>query len=314
MPTTTRSRKGTTRRRPRTIRRSRLAPEIPAGRLLGAHLSVAGGLHRAMERARQTGCNAVQVFTKNNNQWAAKPISDDDAGAFRAARERHGVASVIAHASYLINLASPDDALWKRSIDAFRDELLRCEQLGITHLVFHPGAHVGGGDARGLARVAKALRSIHRDLRGLSVKTTIENTAGQGTCLGHRLDHLAELFDRVDAPGRVRFCIDTCHLLAAGYDFRTAAGYRATMDELAARVDLALVEAFHLNDSKRELGSRVDRHETIGEGEVGDEGFRHLMNDARFAHVPMVLETPKGKDEVRADTGNLRRLIDLIDG
>lgn len=296
-------------------RRDRRAPTIPAGHAIGAHMSIAGGLHRAIERAHVVGCAALQVFTKSSNQWAAKPLLEEDVRLWSEARARYlPGAPVIAHDSYLINLGSPDDALHEKSLAAFRDELLRCEALGISNLVFHPGAHMGAGEAACMDRIAAALDRLHRELPGLRVKATLEITAGQGSCIGHRFEHLRGILERVAAPERVAVCLDTCHLLAAGYDIRSPGGYRAVMDELDAVVGIGKVEAFHVNDSRKGLGSRVDRHAAIGAGEVGIEAFRCLVNDARFVGVPMVLETPKEPDEVEADTANLRALVECIGG
>ena len=291
------------------MRRSRRAPKIPDGRLLGAHMSIAGGHHHAVEAAYRAGCTALQIFTKGNNQWAAKPLTEEGVRAFADARARYGVRCVVAHSSYLINLGTPDDALFEKSIDAFAIELERCEALDVSHLIFHPGAHVGSGEEAGLARVARGIDEAHRRLPGLRVKTTLELTAGQGSCLGHTFEHLGAILARVGAPERVAVCIDTCHMLAAGYDFRDADGYEETFARFDECVGIERIEAFHVNDSKKDVGSRVDRHETLGEGFLGDEPFRLLMNDARFVGVPMLLETPKGDDEVRADTGNLRKLV-----
>jgi deoxyribonuclease IV len=285
---------------------------VPPGALLGAHMSIAGGVHRAFERARKLGATALQVFTKSSNQWKARPLGDDEVREFRAGVRELGVRSVIAHDSYLINLASPDPALFEKSLAGFRDELLRCETLAIPNLVFHPGAHLGAGEERGIARVARALDRLHRDLRGIRVKATIELTAGQGSCLGHRFEHVRSILERTREPERLAVCVDTCHLFAAGYDIRTPAGYEATMQELDSVFTCARVEAFHLNDSKKPLGSRVDRHEHIGKGHLGLAPFRALLNDPRFRDVPKVLETEKD-DELTEDFVNLRKLVGLLD-
>ncbi len=297
---------------PEPPERSRLAPSVPAGRRLGAHMSIAGGLARAVESAYRAGCTALQIFTKANHQWAARPLDDAEVIAFRAACDRYDVAPVVAHASYLINLASPNDELWRKSYDAFLHELDRCDRLGISHLIFHPGAHVGAGVDAGVERVARAIDRAHEERPKLATRITIENTAGQGTCVGHRFEEIRDILARVRHAARVAVCLDTCHLLAAGYDIRDPAGYARTFDEVDRTLGVERIEAFHLNDSKKPLGSRVDRHETIGEGEVGLDAFRCLMNDERFVATPMILETPKGTDELRADTRNLRVLVDLV--
>ncbi len=277
-------------------------------------MSIAGGLHNAFAEARRVGCDCMQVFVKNQRQWRAKPLADEDVRLWNEAAGRSGVAPVVAHDTYLINLASPDDALWNRSIEAFVDELTRCERLGIPHLVTHPGSHVGAGEAYGLRRVARALNEIHRRTRGFRVRVLLETTAGQGTSLGHRFEHLAAILARVREDERAGVCVDTCHVFAAGYDLISPEGYAATMAELDRAVGLSLVRCFHVNDSQRGRGSRVDRHEHIGKGRLGRAAFRHLVNDPRFGGLPMILETPKGKDARgrdldRANLATLRRLL-----
>lgn len=277
---------------------------------LGAHVSTSGGLHTVFERAGQTNCHVVQLFSKNQKQWNAKPLLDSDITRFRAAHRDFGGCPLLVHDSYLINLASPDDVLWEKSIAAFAVELERCQHLGIPYLVTHPGAHVGSGETAGLERVGAALRRVlHADVGG-DTTILLETTAGQGTALGHRFEHLARLLDLADGHGRVGVCLDTCHILAAGYDFRTPEGYAATFEQFDHSIGLERLKAFHLNDSKTDLGSRVDRHTHIGEGSIGREGFRLLVNDLRFQAHPMVLETPKDPDE-SADIMNLQTLRGL---
>ncbi len=281
--------------------------------ILGAHMSIAGGYYRAVEAAHAAGCDCVQIFTKNNNQWRAKPLSRDDITRFRDALERLEIGHPISHDSYLINLASPDEALWKRSVEAFRVELERAEQLGIPYVVTHPGSYTVSTEAEGLARVALALNQVHRELPRIKAQCLLEITAGQGTNLGWRFEHLAEILRQVDRQERVGVCFDTCHAFAAGYDLRTRAGYRAAMRELDGLVGLERIKAFHLNDSVRELGSRVDRHAAIGLGKLGTEAFGLLLADRRFGQVPMYLETPKGThDGEDWDVTNLRVLRNLI--
>lgn len=277
---------------------------------LGAHVSTSGGLHTVFERAGQATCKVVQIFSKNQKQWQAKPLEAADIARFKDAHRDFGACPLIVHDSYLINMASPDDALWEKSIAAFAVELERCEQLGIPYLVTHPGAHVGSGEAAGLERIGAALRRLLA--MGVGGETTIllETTAGQGTALGNRFEHLGQLLELTDGHQRVGVCMDTCHVLAAGYDFRTPELYGAMMDEFERQIGLDRLKAFHLNDSKTDLGSRVDRHTHIGEGFVGLEGFRSLLNDQRFASHPMVLETPKEPDET-ADNKNLATLRGL---
>jgi deoxyribonuclease-4 len=276
-------------------------------------MSIAGGCERAVQAAHAFGFTTVQLFTKNNNQWKAPPLSDAHVGAFRSALAETGVESPVAHNSYLINLASPAPSLRKQSIDAMIVELERCEALGIADLVIHPGAHMGAGDDAGLARVAKSINAIHRRTRGFQVKIDLETTAGQGTCLGHRFEHLAAICARVADPERLGICVDTCHIFAAGYSLGTRGEYDGTIDELDRTVGIGLVRVWHLNDSLRERGSRVDRHAAIGRGHLGLKPFRFLVNDPRFRATPLILETPKGTDEngEALDALNLRTLRSL---
>lgn len=281
--------------------------------LLGAHMSISGGLHNAIFEAARLHCNALQIFSRNSNQWAMKPLTDEMVAAWSEAITAHPMVTMV-HDSYLINLASPDPVLYDRSRKAFLEEALRCETLGIPFLVFHPGSHMGEGEARGLDRIARALDWVDRRLGAAKVTLLLENTAGQGTNLGFRFEHLAWIRDRVKNPERLGVCIDTCHLLAAGYDFRTDAGYAEVFSECEAVMGTRTVKAFHVNDSKRELGSRVDRHENIGKGHVGSRAFRLLMQDPRFQKVPKVLETPKADDMDRRNLALLRRLASLNTG
>lgn len=260
--------------------------------LLGAHVPVSGGLAKGPHNGRAIGASAIQVFTRNQVRWGARPLDGEEVHAFRAALLGSGVEVVLAHASYLINLASPDPELLAKSRDAFVAELRRCEALGIRYLVFHPGAHLGAGDAAGLRTVAESLDAALASVPAPSVRVLLEITAGQGTCLGHRFEHLAEVLGRVAESERLGVCLDTCHLLAAGYDIASERGYASTFAEFERVVGLARLEAFHLNDAKQGLGSRVDRHERIGKGHLGTALFRRLLSDPRFASLPAVLETP----------------------
>jgi deoxyribonuclease-4 len=277
-------------------------------------MSIAGGLGLAPVRGREAGCEAIQIFTKSNRQWQAKPLAEADVAAFKANLADTGIGPVVAHDCYLLNLAAPQAATWTRSVEAFRVELDRAERLGIPYLVTHPGSHLGAGEADGIARVALALNTLHAARPDHRVQILLETTAGQGSSLGHRFEQLAAILDRVERPERLGLCLDTCHLFAAGYDIRTAEGYAAVMRELEACLGLARVKAIHLNDSKAGLGSRVDRHEHIGRGHLGLEAFRPLLNDPRLRRVPMILETPKEPDPVTADRANLARLRRLLNG
>jgi deoxyribonuclease-4 len=278
----------------------------------GAHMSIVGGCDRAVRAASKIGFETVQLFTKNSNQWRAPELTDGHAAAFRAALDETGLVNPVAHTSYLINLASPDEALWNKSIDALNEEVERCQQLGIADLVLHPGAHKGEGEERGLARVAAALDEVHRRLPGVSVVIDLETTAGQGTCLGHRFDHLSRILGLVAEPERLGVCVDTCHIFAAGYSLETRGEYDGTMEELDRTVGMGRVRVWHLNDSRRERGSRVDRHAAIGRGRLGLEPFRRVVNDPHWRAVRMILETPKGTHEGEdLDVINLRVLRQL---
>jgi deoxyribonuclease-4 len=307
--------------------------------LLGAHMSIAGGLHKAVEAAAALGMETVQIFThspsqwavkpvtpaakelhrdgksltKNNNQWRAKSLSEEDIRRFKESLAQHGICHPISHDSYLINLASPDRVLWKRSIDAFVVELVRAEQLGIPYVVTHPGAFVDSTEAAGLKRVVRGLDEAFRQTRGFEVGCLLETTAGQGTSLGWRFEQIATILGRVKAPERVGVCFDTCHVFAAGYPLATAREYKATWAAFDSIIGISTLRAFHLNDSQKPLGSRVDRHARIGHGQLGLEPFRRLMNDRRFRHIPMYLETPKGTvDGEDLDVVNLRALRSLV--
>jgi deoxyribonuclease-4 len=280
------------------------------GLLAGAHMSIAGGLHKAFDRGLQVHCNTIQIFLKNSNQWKAKALTEEDRRLFREAQRRSGISPVLAHDSYLINLASPDPTLYKKSLDAFVGEMERANLLGVPYLVLHPGAHTGDGAGAGIQRVAKALNLALKQAPP-PITLLLENTAGQGSSLGSRFEELAAILDRITEEDRVGFCLDTCHAFAAGYDMRTEDGYDRTMREFDRLIGIEKIRAFHVNDSKKDLGSRVDRHCHIGKGFLGLAAFRLLVNDARFAEIPKILETPKGEGdrEDRRNLATLRRLI-----
>ena len=276
-------------------------------------MSVAGGLYKAVEAAAEFGMDVVQLFTKNNNQWNAKPLKQSEIDEFRQSLEKTGITHPVAHDSYLINLASPRDDLWQKSIDAFTIELERAEALGLIGVVMHPGSFVDSSEEAGLARIIAALDDVHRRTAGFKTQTLLETTAGQGTNLGHRFEHLARIANEIADPERVGVCVDTCHIFAAGYPVATADEYVATMKEFNRIIGIDRIKAFHLNDSLKEFGSRVDRHAKIGDGKMGVEPFRHLLNDKRFAKVPMYMETPKGEEEgEQLDAINLRTLRNLV--
>ena len=282
-------------------------------RTFGSHMSIAGGCDRAVRAANAAGFETVQLFTKNNNQWNAPPLSEAHAAAFRAAILETGIAQPVAHSSYLINLASPDDLLWKKSIEALAVEVERCEVLGIPDLVIHPGSHMGQGEKKAVTRIARALDQVIGRTKGLGVLIDLETTAGQGTNLGYRFEHLRDILDRVKHSERLGVCVDTCHIFAAGYSLGSKEEYDDTIDQLERLAGARALRAWHLNDSCRECGSRVDRHAAIGAGRMGLEPFRLLVNDIRFRHLPMVLETPKGIEEGEdLDARNLRTLRRLV--
>jgi len=278
---------------------------------LGAHMSVSGGVSTAFDRAQSIGINTMQVFTKNQNRWEQKPAAPEEIARWFQAQATTAIAPVVSHAAYLLNLGTPDDALWQKSINALIDELTRAEQLGILGVVLHPGAHMDSGEAAGVARIIAGLDRAHEATAGYKTLTLIETTAGQGSALGYRFEQLQAMLGGVRAPERVGFCFDTCHVFAAGYDIRTPETYTATMADFDRLVGIERIKCFHFNDSKKGLGQRVDRHDAIGTGMLGLPAFANLLNDARFAAVPMILETPKSED-MHEDVENLRVLRSLI--
>lgn len=271
-------------------------------------MSVAGGVPRAVERAVVHRCDALQIFAKNANQWKGRPLPPDEVRQFRSAVESAGLKAVVSHASYLINLATTDAALRAQSRDAMGDELDRAEALGLLGAVLHPGAYTSGSPAEGLRLVASNLRDLLDARPSGQTKVLLECTAGQGSALGARFEELAEIIRLMEGHPRVGVCLDTCHLLAAGYDLASAHGYADTFTQFGRTVGFDRLKVFHVNDSKKPLGSRVDRHEHIGDGHLGLEAFRRLVNDPRFAHLPMLLETPKGEGK---PTGPIR--VDPLD-
>lgn len=278
--------------------------------LIGAHHSIAGGTPRAVERGVATGCRVLQIFVKNNSRWVGKTIEAGEAGEFRRATRRARFAGVAAHTSYLINLGTASPALRRLSIGGLVDEIRRCRSLGIHDLVLHPGSHGGDGEAAGVRRVARSLTEVFRRTEGVPVRVLLETAAGQGTAVGYRFEHLRDIFGAVRNPRRLAACLDTCHVHAAGYDLVSQEGYEETMAAFERTVGLRRLAAIHVNDSKRPRGSRVDRHEHIGKGHIGDPGFANLMRDGRLAHIPKFLETPKDEtlDFDRENLAALRRL------
>ncbi|MBA3534030.1 MAG: deoxyribonuclease IV [Ardenticatenales bacterium] len=279
--------------------------------LIGAHCSTAGGLWTAFDRGEQLGCEAIQLFTKSNRRWQAPALKEEEIARFRQ-RAAETALPVVAHASYLINLASPDDGIWHKSLAGYFDEMDRCRALGIPYLVMHPGAHTGSGYEAGIARVADAINREHA--RGDdSTMLLLEITAGTGTSLGFELEHFADILVQLSEPDRIGICFDTCHALGAGWEINTRQGYEAVMKAFDERVGLHRIRCFHLNDSQHVLGSRRDRHTHLGRGHCTLETFRHILNDPRFAGLPMLLETPKN-DDMAQDVVNLKVLRALLDG
>ncbi|MGD9076514.1 MAG: deoxyribonuclease IV [Desulfobacteraceae bacterium] len=264
---------------------------------LGAHMSIAGGLYRAPLRGGEAGCEVIQIFTRNRNRWNSKKLSAKEIDLFHRACEETSILAVAAHNSYLINLASARSHVLEKSFRALLQELERAELLEIPYLVMHPGAHVGDGEKKGLRRIADALNRVFERMGDYRVRILLEMTAGQGTSLGYRLEHLAEILEMTEAQERLGVCMDTCHAFAAGYDFRSAKAYRQFFGEFDRILGLDRLRLFHLNDSKNGLGSRVDRHEHPGAGFIGLKAFSFFLNDPKLAHLPFLIETPKGKNK-----------------
>jgi deoxyribonuclease-4 len=280
--------------------------------LLGAHFSIAGGLHKALLTAQEYGCTALQIFTKNASTWKERRLSTREIEQFQATRRQSGVRSICAHAAYLINLASPDRRKYEKSIMALEQELLRSSHLGILHVIMHPGAHMGMGEEKGCRRIAEGINTVFDHVLETTCGVLLETTAGQGSNLGYTFEHLAGIADRVDAKDRIGFCFDTCHVFAAGYDLRTKMAYGQTMKAFDTTLGLERLHVIHLNDSKKGLGSRTDRHAHIGEGDMGIDTFRFVMNDPRLKAIPKILETPKETGPVDYDRLNLARLRNLV--
>jgi deoxyribonuclease-4 len=278
--------------------------------LLGAHMSIAGGADMAIERARSINCTAMQMFVKNNMQWFARPLTRDEIARFRDRHQRGELLSIFAHGNYLINLAATNGQFHANSIRSLSEELVRADQLELPFLVLHPGAHLGAGEEAGLQKVVESIDCVFSGLPKIKTRIALETTAGQGSCLGNKFEHLAYIISRVRQPKRLCVCLDTAHVFAADYDIGSEASVRKTFREFDRVVGLDRLVAIHLNDSKTPRGSRVDRHEHIGKGKIGLPVFRFIMRDRRFRKIPKVLETPKGKD-LREDVMNLKTLLTL---
>lgn len=281
--------------------------------LIGAHMSIAGGVPQALVRGKELGCLTIQIFTKSANQWKARELTPEEVAEFNRKKEEIKIWPVIAHDSYLINLGAPDEDRLQRSRESFLMEMQRTELLGLPYLVTHPGSHLEAGEKEGLKRIAESIDWLHRRTEGLKMMILLETTAGQGTNLGYRFEHFSAIMDMVEDASRLGFCFDTCHVFGAGYDLRTRNAFERTIEEFDKVLSLERLKVFHLNDSKNDLGSRIDRHQHIGKGTIGLDAFRFLLNDSRFSHLPKILETPKGKD-MTEDKMNLAVLESLAEG
>ena len=279
--------------------------------LLGAHVSIAGGVSTAIDRAEKLGFTAIQIFTKNSNRWSAKPLDAKEIENFKTKLSKSSIKFIVAHDSYLINLCAKNEEILNKSRNAFVDELQRCEQLGIPYLNFHPGSHTGRGEEEGLKVIAESINIAHEKTANFKVSSMLELTAGQGTALGYRFEQIAKIIELVDDKKRMSVCIDTAHIFAADYDIRTVGSYDEVMKQFNDIIGLYRLKCFHINDSKKELGSKVDRHEHIGKGFIGLEGFANIMNDEKLINVPKILETPKGKEQLE-DLENIKVLKSLI--
>jgi deoxyribonuclease-4 len=279
--------------------------------IFGAHCSTAGGVHKALQRAKAIGADSCQIFVKNNMQWFWRLHTPQELALYKSELAAHSLKWVFGHAGYLINLGAPPSENRDRSIESLIQEIQLATALGLPFLVMHPGAHLGMGETAATRQIIAGLDEVFSATRRSRVRIALENTAGQGSCLGHKMEHLAAVFDGVKKPERLGVCLDTAHFFAAGYDIRMRKGWDAAIGEVESLVGCEQILAFHLNDSKTDLGSRVDRHAHIGQGKIGREGFRHIVNDARFARHPGCIETPKSAD-LHEDAENLKRLRELV--
>jgi deoxyribonuclease-4 len=279
--------------------------------LLGAHTSTSGGVSKSVDLAEKFGFTAMQIFTKNNNRWFQKPLEKKEIEVFKTKLKNSKIKFVVSHDSYLINLCGTDKEILRKSRIAFLDELERCELLGIPHLNFHPGSHLGAGEEDGIKLIAESINIVHDKSKGYKVSSMLETTAGQGTAIGYRFEQLQKIIDLVEQKERMTVCIDTAHIFAAGYDLKDPIKFNKLIKAFDEIIGLDILKCFNLNDSKKELGSRVDRHEHIGNGFIGLEGFSNIMNDKRLKKIPKILETPKGKEYLE-DIENLKVLRRLI--
>ena len=279
--------------------------------LIGAHMSISGGVFNSLLYGEELGCSTIQIFTKSNNQWKAKELTPEDVDKFFENQKKTGISPVVAHNGYLINLASPKTDIHQKSLEAMLVELHRAELLALPYLVIHPGSHLGSGEKEGIKKIADSINWLYQRTIDYNVKICLETTAGQGSSIGFRFEHLAEIIELVQDQRRLGVCYDTCHTFAAGYDIRTKKVYAETFDEFNKVIGIQRLKVFHVNDSIKDLGSRVDRHQHIGEGKIGIEGFRLLMNDSRWVKIPKILETPKEEGTAK-DRKNLKVLKNLV--
>jgi len=279
--------------------------------LIGAHMSISGGVFNALLYGQELGCTTIQIFTKNNNQWKAKELTPEDVKKFFESQKETEISPVVGHNGYLINLASPKEDVYNLSRESMLVELKRAELLGLPYLVMHPGSHLGSGEEEGIRKIARSIDWLHQKSKGFKVKICLETTAGQGSAIGYRFEHLAEIIERVKEKERLGLCYDTCHTFAAGYDIRTKKAYDTTFKEFDKVIGLSRLKVIHVNDSLKDLDSRVDRHQHIGEGKIGLSGFRLFMKDERWEKIPKILETPKEEGTAR-DIRNLKILRSLV--
>jgi deoxyribonuclease-4 len=280
--------------------------------LIGAHMSIAGGAHNAIVQGNAVNATAIQIFTKNNNQWKSKILTDEDVEKFNDARNNSLIRAYVGHTGYLINLASPKDDVYEKSIASLIDEIERANSLKLSDLVMHPGAHLGKGEDYAITKIAETLNRVFEATRDAKTCLSLETTAGQGSSVGYKFEHIAEIIERIEDKSRVSVCFDTCHVFAAGYELRNKRAWNATFREFDETIGLEYLKVIHVNDSKKPFGSRVDRHEHLGEGELGLEPFKFLMQDRRFVDIPKILETPKGDDPETNDRSNLDVLRDFV--
>jgi len=279
--------------------------------LIGAHVFVSGGVDSAIDKGESLGFTAIQLFTKNNTRWVAKDLTEKEINSFKEKRSRSNIKFIVSHDSYLINLCAKDPEILEKSRQSFFEELKRCELLGIPYLNFHPGAHGGQGEEDGMKLIAESLNIVHEQTKGYKVSSMLEATAGQGTALGYKFEQLKKIMDMVDEKERMSVCIDTAHIFAAGYNIKDPKEYKKVIKEFDEIIGLDLLNCLHMNDSKKELGSRVDRHDHIGKGFIGKDGFSNIMNDKKLERVAKILETPKGKEQLE-DLENVKTLLGLV--